>query len=251
MWKLIIGYFGTGFIFLFLSVPVSAEGITREQGEAILKELQSIHKELEEIKQKQQAVPVAAQPAAQSPKNVSVATLGNPMLGKLDAPVTLVEFTDFQCPYCRRFFANTLTTLRKDYIDTGKLRLVLRDLPLDFHSDARLAAKAAHCAGEQDRYWQMHNAMFAGKKGLKQAQLMQMAKSIGLDQQALKSCLASKRYDEGIAQDIADAGKISVSGTPSFVIGRTTDNMVEGKLIVGAKPTEYFVNQINALLKQE
>ena len=80
-------------------------------------------------------------------------------LGRADAPLTIVEFTDYQCPYCRQFQAQTFAQLKKNYIDTGKLRFIVRDLPLEFHSAARPAAEAAHCAAEQGKFWEMHHAL--------------------------------------------------------------------------------------------
>ena len=230
---------------LIYSAPLFAEGMTKEQGDAILRELRAIRQEVQDLRKQ---VAAAVQPdEPRQPRTAKVSTLGDPVLGDVKAPITLVEFTDFQCPYCRRFFSDTLSHLRKDYIATGKLRLVLVDLPLDFHSDARLAARAAHCAGEQDKYWQMHDAMFSSRYGIKRDQLLAMAKKIGLDRKPFESCLNSKRYDRDIAQDIVEANKISISGTPSFIIGKTTDNMVEGKIIRGAQPLANFVNEIEAL----
>src|SRR2546425_3089506 len=101
--------------------------------------------------------------APRGPVRTSVADA--PSLGRADAPVTLVEFSDFQCPFCGRFFATTLPALKKDYIDTGKLRYVFRDFPLDqLHPHARMAAAAAHCAGEQGKYWDMHDVLFQNQR---------------------------------------------------------------------------------------
>ena len=236
------------FLSLLYSGSLLAEGMTKEQGDAILQELRAIRQELQELRQ--DGVNTAAQPQAnRKPQSAKVATRGNPILGDANAPVTMIEYTDFQCPYCRRFFSNTLAHLRKDYIKPGKLRLVLVDLPLDFHSDAMQAARAAHCAGEQDKYWQMHDAMFSSKNGLKRAQLENLAGAIGLNRKVFRSCLDSGRYNKEINRDIAEASSISITGTPSFVIGRTTPNVVEGKIIQGAQKTAVFVNVIDDLLK--
>ena len=133
-------------------VPCSlwAEGITQEQGTAILEELKAIRKELKEIKQNSRVAPRRARP--KRPTTAKVATLGSPILGDLKAPITLVEFTDYQCPFCRKFYTNEYKKLKEQYIDTGKLRLVLRDLPLNFHKHARPSAKSAQYAGEQDKF---------------------------------------------------------------------------------------------------
>ena len=140
------------FTFIFGLVPCSlwAEGITQEQGTAILEELKAIRKELKEIKQNSRVAPSRARLIC--PTTAKVATLGSPILGDLKAPITLVEFTDYQCPFCRKFYTNEYKKLKEQYIDTGKLRLVLRDLPLNFHKHARPSAKSAQCAGEQDKF---------------------------------------------------------------------------------------------------
>src|SRR3989440_6854912 len=117
--------------------------------------------------------------APSGPVRTSVAD--GPLLGRADAPVTLVEFADYQCPFCQRFFATTLPALKKDYIDTGKLRYVFRDFPLDMHAHARQSAEAAHCAGEQGKYWAMHDALFQHQGALDPPQLAEYARAVGVD----------------------------------------------------------------------
>lgn len=239
-------------IFLLLLVcfvQVYAEGITKEQGDAILKELKGIRQELKEIKKKGQAAPARGRKAR--PTTASVATLGNPILGDLKAPVTLVEFTDYQCPFCRKFYSNAYKELKKQYVDTGKLRFVLRDLPLGFHKYAKPAAISAHCAGEQDKFWQMHDALFEGGGKFTQDDILGYAKKIGLENKAFKSCLTSGRYNKGIQQDVTDANKAGITGTPAFVFGRTTDNIVSGTLISGTRPFNTFKKEIEKLLVQK
>jgi len=229
-------------------VPLTAyaEGITKEQGDAILKELKAIRQELNQIKQKGLAPQGRGRKAR--PTTASVATLGNPILGDLKAPVTMVEFTDYQCPFCRKFYSNAYKELKKQYVDTGKLRFVLRDLPLGFHQYAKPAAISAHCAGEQDKFWQMHDALFDGGGKFTQDDILSYAKMLGLENNAFKSCLTSSRYNEGIEQDVKDANKAGITGTPGFVVGRTTDNMVRGTFISGTRPFSVFKAEIEKLL---
>ncbi len=101
--------------------------------------------------------------------------------GRADAPLTLVEFTDYQCPYCRRFEAQTWPLLKRDYLDTGKLRFIVRDLPLEFHAAALPAAEAAHCAAEQGKFWPMHAVLLASGTQLTAEALRQQARALGLD----------------------------------------------------------------------
>src|SRR5262249_17984609 len=118
-----------------------------------------------------------------------------PALGQADAPVTLVEFSDYQCPYCRMFFSDTFPTLRREYIDTGKVRYVFRDYPLaQMHPQARKAAEAAHCAGEQGKYWEMHDLLFQNQQALALPQLSEYARNLGLDGASFDACLQSEKY---------------------------------------------------------
>src|SRR3989475_12275816 len=124
--------------------------------------------------------PVQGGAATSGPVRTSVADA--PMLGRADAPVTLVEFSDYQCPFCQRFFATTLSAIKKQYVDTGKVRYVFRDFPLDqLHPQARKAAEAAHCARELGKYWEMHDVLFQNQKALALSQLAEHARTVGVD----------------------------------------------------------------------
>jgi protein-disulfide isomerase len=171
-------------------------------------------------------------------------------LGRSDAPLTLLEFTDYQCPYCRRFQREAWPQLKKNYIDTGKLRFIVRDLPLQFHSAARPAAEAAHCAGEQGRFWEMHQALLGGDDALSAASIDKRAREVGLDLERLHACVAANRYEAAIARNIATADAIGVHGTPAFVLGRSVLGVLEGELAEGAQPYEAFDGALKSLLAQ-
>jgi protein-disulfide isomerase len=136
---------------LAVGTPIGAkdkeEGITKQQADEILNELRQIR----ELLEKQTGA--APQQAGEQITKAKVSTEGAYSIGSKDAPLTMVEFTDFQCPFCERFHTSTFADLKRDYIDTGKLRFVSRDLPLDFHPNAMQAAEAGRCAGEQGQYW--------------------------------------------------------------------------------------------------
>jgi protein-disulfide isomerase len=175
-----------------------------------------------------------------------------PMLGSADAPVTVVEFSDYQCPFCQRFFTTTLRALKKEYIDAGKVRYVFRDYPIDqLHPQARKAAEAAHCAGEQSKFWEMHDALFQNAKALAPAQLAEHARALGVDGAAFDACLSSGRYAGRVQQGLADGAAAGVQGTPGFVVGRTkAGGIVEGTPIRGAQSLETFRRIIDQLLAQ-
>ena len=174
-------------------------------------------------------------------------------LGSANAPVTIVEFSDFQCPYCGRFFQGTLPEIERDYIKTGKVRYVFRDFPLEFHKQAPKASEAANCAGEQGKYWEMHDKLFANQTTLMVDKLKQYAAEIGLDSGPFDACLDSGKYAEEIKRDIEDGKKAGVSGTPSFFIGKSQGKGKEitGKRIVGARPYESFKQVIDQLLTDQ
>ncbi len=240
-----LGLFGGG---LPLPSVAVAEPLTEEQGNAILEELRQIRQVLEKMQQQQAAPPARARTAVQSTR-AKASTVNRPVLGADDAPVTLVEFTDYQCPYCSRFFTTTLPGIKEEYIDTGKVRLVVKDLPLAMHANARSAAVAAHCAGEQDQFWAMHDSLFVNNRQLKDEHLVQYAQDIGLDSESFQECLSSDRHDTMINADVAEANGQGITGTPTFIVGRTPDDIVEGVKLRGAQPVETFRTYIDALLK--
>jgi protein-disulfide isomerase len=232
---------------LLLAKNTFAEGITKEQGDAILDELKGISKRLGRIEK--QGLAARRRGLPQRPTTTSVSTQGNPIFGAPNAPITLVEFTDYQCPFCKRFVKDTLPELKKNYIDTGKLRLVLRDLPRSFHKLAKPAARAAHCAGEQNKYWLLHDAMFKVPKLSTEEHIFSAAEEASLDMSAFKQCFESDRYNKEIDKDVADASKAQINGTPGFVLGKTTPDVIQGTLISGVMPYSYFDAEIKKLLK--
>lgn len=218
-----------------------SEGLTKQQGNAILQELRAIR----QLLQKQQA---AAKPQKKRPTSARIQLSERPSLGEADAPVTLVEFTDYQCPYCKRFHDNTFPKLKEKYIDTGKLRYIAMDLPLRFHQQAKPAARAAHCAAEQDKFWEMRKTLFRHPRALGQEELLSYAKELSLEISTFQECLKSDRYNAEIQQDIQTAHKAGFTGTPSFVIGKNINNYVNGAALIGAKSMAEFENHIQRFL---
>lgn len=219
---------------------------TDDPADAILQELQQIRGLLEKIEK---------QGLAQKPKKPKPPTTASlqldpesASLGAADAPITVVEFTDFQCPYCKRFVETSFPSLNRDYIDTGKVRWVARDLPLKFHPNARKAAQAAHCAGEQGRYWEMRDTLFRNNRKLGPEQLIQYAAPTEIDPDPFADCLASERYLEQIDRDAQLAQSIRVTGTPTFVIGKPQGLTLSGKRVVGAKKQAVFGAEFDRLL---
>lgn len=171
---------------------------------------------------------------------------GEPALGRSGAPLTMVEFTDYQCPYCRRFQAEVWPKLKRNYIDTGKLRFIVRDLPLQFHASAGPAAEAAHCAAEQGKFWPMHEALLGGAEDLAAGGIDRRAAAVGLDPAAFHACLKAQRYAAIIARHVHEADAAGIQGTPGFVVGRVVHGELQGVRVEGALPYEQF----NALLHE-
>jgi protein-disulfide isomerase len=192
----------------------------------------------------------AARPAPVSTSPVRARIAGAPALGRADAPVTIVEFSDYQCPFCQRFYATTLPILKEDYIAAGKVRYVFRDYPLaNLHPNAHKAAEAAYCAGEQGRFWEMHDVLFQNQHALEPPQLTEHARTIGLDAATFRRCLTSGRHASQVDRGIADGAAAGVQGTPGFIIGRTREgDIVEGTALRGALPLETFRQIIDQLL---
>jgi protein-disulfide isomerase len=228
------------------SVSAFAEPMTKEQGDAMLGELRQI-KQLLQRPPQQQAQQAPQAPPADEPAKVSVA--GVPFLGKADAPLTLVMFTDYQCPFCSRFENHTLTEIKKQYIDTGKLRFVVRDLPLPLHPNAPKAAEATHCANDQGKFWELREKLVNNGDKLDVKLLPDYAKQVGLDLDKFSACLESGRHADNVKASATLAASIGISGTPSFVVGRSKGDMADGVKLVGALPFAIFDQKLKEMLK--
>lgn len=149
------------------------------------------------------------------PFRVAIETEGHPTLGPKEAPVTLVEFSDFECPYCGRFFS-TLKQLRESYPD--KVRVVFRQFPLDMHPHARKAAEASLCAFDQNHFWEMHDLLFQESSALAVDDLKDKAKRLGLDTEAFAQCLDSGEQARGVVADLEAGVAVGVTGTPALFL---------------------------------
>jgi protein-disulfide isomerase len=189
------------------------------------------------------APPAAPDTGAESPRVMPFNTLG-----REDAPVSIIEFTDLQCPYCARHARQTFPRLRNDYIETGKVRYASRDLPLDIHPYALAAAVASRCAGEQGHFWEYREALFAAQRTLSSEPYLRIAGELGLDVERLEACRRDGRQEANVRDDIAVARASGVRSTPGFVIGRVVDGQFQGEVLTGAQPYEVFAAKIDALL---
>jgi protein-disulfide isomerase len=219
--------------------------------EQIKADLEAVKSQLGQVLRLLSQRPVQGGAATSGPVRTSVADA--PMLGRADAPVTLIEFSDYQCPFCQRFFSTTLSAIKKQYVDTGKVRYVFRDFPLDqIHPQAHKAAEAAHCAGEQGKYWEMHDLLFQNQKALAPPQLAEHARTVGVDGAKFDECLSSGRHAARVDRGRADGAAVGVQATPTFVVGKTKPgDVVEGTPIRGAQPLETFRRFIDQKLAEQ
>ena len=235
---------------LLTLTPAQAEPMSREQGDAILEELRKIREALERQPVPAQAAPSRpSRPAQERTGRISIENAY--ALGKDNAPLTMVLFTDYQCPFCKRFETQTFAEIKKNWIDTGKLRYVVHDQPLDFHAHAMKAAEAARCAGEQGKYWELREKLIANAEQLQREKLPDYAQETGLDVGEFSACLGSGRHTEKIRAEIAEARTQGITGTPSFIVGKSNGKSVEGALLVGAMPYMVFEQKLQELFAKQ
>jgi protein-disulfide isomerase len=166
--------------------------------------------------------------------------------GRADAPVTMYEMSDFQCPFCGQFWRETLPSIERDYIATGKLRLIFVNMPLSMHPNAEPAAELAMCAARQHKFWQMHDALFRSQDSwadLKEpgAYFLELADSIRANRSQLQECLRTKAMRQVVAADFEGSRRSGASSTPTFYI--------EGEMIVGAQPYALFKGVLDSIVK--
>jgi len=160
--------------------------------------------------------------------------------GSDDAPVTMIEYSDFECPFCGRFWSQTLPDIEKDYIDTGKVKLIYKHFPLSFHPQAQPAAEASECASEQGRFWEYHDMVYANQDSMNRNSYIQWATDLGLDVTQFNSCFDSGKYRSKVQQNLIEGQQAGVQGTPAFFIN--------GELVSGAQPYSVFQQVIDSKL---
>ena len=220
-----------------------ADGISAEQAQEMINELKQIRQTLEKMQTPQAA------PAPDDKVSYKLSP-GGFSIGDAKAPLVMVEYTDFQCPFCQQFHNTAFAQIKTNYIDTGKIRFVSRNFPLDFHENARRAATAGRCAAEQGKFWEMRHVMIVNAEALKPDNLVAYAGQVKMDAAKFKSCLDSDKYKAQIDQDIAEGGVAGVQGTPSFVLGTMDDGKLEGVRMVGAMPYAQFDAKIQEMLEK-
>jgi protein-disulfide isomerase len=220
--------------------------------EALKEGQAAIRKELQELKQLLGARPAPSAGSTVAPADVSLSIHGAPAMGDSNARLTLVDFSDYQCPFCRRHVQQTLPEVVREYVNTGKVRYIFRDFPItSLHPRAPVLHQAAYCAGDQNRYWDMHARLFQNPQQAEVKDLVGHAQALGLDVARFEQCLTSRSYAEKVNQGVTDGQRAGVQGTPTFFIGVTEagDSAIKAKRAIrGAQPYAVFKRAIEDVL---
>jgi protein-disulfide isomerase len=222
----------------------------RKEIEALREDMKALRNDVREIKAILQSRPAVPAPP---PQNVVLDLGTNPFRGDRNAPLTMIEFSDYQCPICARHVRETSPLIDKEYVATGKVKYVLLDFPLEsIHKLAFRAAEAAHCAGDQGKYWEMHDRLFANQKILEPWSAH--AEAADLNVGRFEDCLNSGKYAEQIRKNIAEGQKAVVPGTPVYLLAYTDPTSSKVKTVArltGAQPFSIFKNRIDQLLADQ
>lgn len=211
-----------------------------------------IEKEFEQIKKLLRERQVQAQP--QQTQEFILSVEGAFFKGDKNAKLTLIEFSDYQCPFCARHFREAFPLIESEYISKGKVKYIFQDFPIvSIHREAFKAAEASHCAGEQGKYWEMHDRLFVAQKSSSK-DLLSHAQYLKLDLTDFQQCLDTGKHASKIQKTIAEGLKVGVKGTPTFFLGFTEPNDLKIKVlkvIEGAQEFATFQEAIHNLLSQK
>jgi protein-disulfide isomerase len=223
--------------------------MTKEQAAKIVQELQMIRMLLErDVEAGRKHSDRLSEPENEL-KGATLISLSKHVLGSSTAPLTLVEFVDFECPFCSQFHSQIFPELKRKYIDTGILRFVVSDFPLPSHAYAFTAAKFARCAEFQGKYWEAVDAFMLSPQVATPKVIEKISDDIHLDRKQLMACLEIPAITDSINQDENMATSIGVVGTPTFLLGKSVPIGASGEIIEGASSVDKLDTKIKALLK--
>lgn len=226
----------------------------QQQIDELRQKQERIQKDLDEIKAllKERSGRVDTPSAHQPPSRVLENVYGEPFRGSAAARVAIMEFSDFDCSFCARYATTILPKIDADYIKTGKVKYFFRDLPMEKeHANALFKARMARCAGEQDKFWEMHDRLFAEQKPYSDMDLAAIVHGIGLDAARFSVCINSERYTDVIQRSAAIAQRKGITGTPAFLIGTLSEDgrlLTADHVFFGAESYEAFKKVLDGLL---
>jgi len=225
----------------------------QQQIDTLNKNQQLILQELGEIRKLLQGKPAKVEGATNqlAPKIISLNVHGEPFKGDSRARVAIMEYSDFDCSFCAKYVSEILPKIDEQYIKTGKIKYFFRDLPEPAQTNSWIKASAARCAGEQGKFWEMHDLLFAGQSAPTAQDPASYAQALGLDVAKFGECLSSGRYSDSVRRSVAGAGRMGVFGTPAFLIGTLSEDgdfMKTTKVFLGAESYEEFKSILDELL---
>ena len=190
----------------------------KKQVQALEEGQQQILQELRELKKLLEAGTIS--PAVRSSPVATLNVRGEPFKGEPGARIAIVEYSDFECPFCGKYSREIYPQIVDRYVKTGKVRYYFRDLPLPIHPNALPAALAARCAGDQGKFWEMHDSLFANQAALSPKDFADRAAALGLDQAKFNDCFTRAKYADAIRRVASGARQMGIDGTPAFAIGQ-------------------------------
>ena len=251
--------------FLPLFFPLSTSG--SESKESLEKSVAALQKQVEELKQNQAQLLSQIKELRErlnqvaerkefptkpdGPQMFSINVRGEPFRGFANAKVAIMEYSDFECSFCGKYVRELYPRIDETYIKTGKIKYFFRDLPAPDHSNSALAAQAARCAGDQGKFWQMHDLLFAAQPALSETNLVSYAESLGLDMPKFTACFSGANYADAIRQSSAGARSMGLHGTPSFLTGLMSDDgnfLRTTNVIVGIESFDELKASVDQLL---
>ncbi|WP_105201446.1 DsbA family protein [Pseudoalteromonas sp. T1lg10] len=247
-------------IALFLLNGCDAEAQDTKESK-LEQELSALKQEVSELKKQLATIGTQVKEihniatASQQPKHKTLTTQENfagdealAKLGDASAGLAIVEFSDYQCPYCKRYVDTTFSKLKTNFIDSGKVKYIARDFPLGFHKQAKGAAVAANCSLQQGAYWPMREQLFNNMRQLGDELYQSSAEKLELDMDKFAKCLEDETVLAKVEQDMSYGSSLGIRGTPSFLVGRVEDgHLVNPTLLVGAQSYETFAAVLNEL----
>lgn len=225
----------------------------QEQLDALKRGQERILQELEELRAALAERPARAEQPARSTAPTVFNLRGEPFKGEKSAPLAIIEYSDFECSHCAEFATEIFPQLEQLYIAAGKMRFYFRDLPEPGNAESLLKARVARCAGEQGKFWEMHDYFFAKHPALVGGSFRAEADAIGLDHAKLTACLKESKYSLMIQRSAAGAARMGFRGTPTFVIGRLSDNgdiLTVKQILLGSESLEKFRAILDPLLAE-
>lgn len=224
----------------------------RESQERMLQGLEEIKALLKEVKERDRSARVEAPALVNSVTVPQVNIFGEPFKGDSHARVAILEYSDFDCSFCANYATNVFPRIDTEYVKTGKIKYFFRDLPMPDHTNAVFRARIARCAGDQNKFWQVHDYLFAHQGAMAGSDLAIMVKSMGLDAAVFSECLTGEKYMENIRRSVMSAERLQIKGTPAFVIGTIGEDggfLKVEKVMTGTQSYEFFKSVLDQLVR--